>query len=97
MPDLAGMKVAYLGFCGLIDSNGATRLATTINTAVNEGYDSVHLCFSSPGGYVGDGIFLYHHIRSLPIGNCSPWGNRPISGIGSARESLIREAASENT
>ena len=28
--------------------------------------------------------------------NCSPWGNRPISGIGSAREALIRAAASEN-
>ena len=37
--------------------------------------------------YLGDELF----------GNCSPWGNRPISGIGSSREARIRAAASENT
>ena len=67
MPDLAGPKIAYLGYCGLIDAAGVTRIAKMINSAVNEQYDSVHLCFSSLGGYVGDGIFLYHHLRALPI------------------------------
>lgn len=67
MPDLAGVKIAYLGYCGLIDSAGVTRIAAMVNTAVNEQFDSVHLCFSSPGGYVGDGIYLYHHLKSLPI------------------------------
>jgi ATP-dependent Clp protease protease subunit len=67
MPDLAGAKIAYLGYCGLIDSAGVTRIAQAINAAVNQQYDSVHLCFSSIGGYVGDGMYLYHHIRSLPI------------------------------
>lgn len=67
MPDLAGIKIAYLGYCGLIDSAGVTRIAGVLNTAVNDQYDRVYLCLSSNGGYVGDGIFLYNHIRSLPI------------------------------
>lgn len=67
MPDLAGPKIAYLGYCGLIDSGGVTRIASMVNAAVNEQFDSVHLCFSSLGGYVGDGIYLYHHLRSIPI------------------------------
>lgn len=57
MPDLIGPKIAYLGYCGLIDSAGVTRIAQMINSAVN----------SSVGGYVGDGIYLYHHLRGLPI------------------------------
>jgi ATP-dependent Clp protease protease subunit len=67
MPDLAGAKVAYLGYCGLIDAAGVTRLAQALNAAVNNQFDRVYLCFTSNGGYVGDGIYLYHHIRSLPI------------------------------
>ncbi len=67
MPDLAGPKIAYLGYCGLIDAAGVTRIAGSVNAAVNEQFDSVYLCLSSPGGYVGDGIYLYHHLRSLPI------------------------------
>jgi ATP-dependent Clp protease protease subunit len=67
MPDLAGAKVAYIGYCGLVDSAGVTRIAGAINAAVNNQFDSVYLCFSSNGGYIGDGIFLYNHIRCLPI------------------------------
>jgi ATP-dependent Clp endopeptidase proteolytic subunit ClpP len=67
VPDPATQKIAYLGYTGPIDSNGATRIASTINWAVNEQYECVYLCFNSPGGYVGDGIYLYHHIRALPV------------------------------
>jgi ATP-dependent protease ClpP protease subunit len=67
MPDLAGPKIAYLTFCGLIDPVGVGKIATTLNVAVNEQFDGAYICFSSNGGYVGDGIFLYNHIRSLPI------------------------------
>ena len=52
MPDLAGPKIAYYGYCGLIDSAGVTRIAQAINAAVNQQYDRVHLCFASIGGYV---------------------------------------------
>jgi len=67
MPHLAGAKVAYFGYTGLIDSAGATRIAGAVNQAVNGQFDGVYLCFSSLRGYVADGIFLYHHLRALPI------------------------------
>ncbi|HEY4264779.1 MAG TPA: ATP-dependent Clp protease proteolytic subunit [Micropepsaceae bacterium] len=67
MPDLAGRKIAYLGYTGPIDSEGVSRIATSLNVAVNGSADEAHLCFSSLGGYVSDGIYLYNHIRSLPI------------------------------
>jgi ATP-dependent Clp protease, protease subunit len=67
MPDLAGIKTAYFGFTGLIDSGGVSRIAAALNSAVNGAYDEAHICFSSLGGYVADGIYLYNHIRGLPI------------------------------
>ncbi len=66
MPDLAGKKVIYFGFSGVIDPNGVTRLAAAFNAAVNDAADDIYLCMSSLGGYVGDGLFLYNHIRGLP-------------------------------
>ena len=67
MADLAGKKVAYYGFTGVIEPNNATKLAAAFNAAVNNGYDEVYLCINSVGGYVGDGVFLYNHMRGLPI------------------------------
>lgn len=68
MPDLAGNPVCrYFGFTGMIDDNGATRLAAAFNMAVNEACDEVHICMSSLGGYVHSGIYLYNHIRALPL------------------------------
>lgn len=67
MPDLAGVKQAFFGFTGPIEPQGATRIASAFNLAVNQGYDEVHLAFSSVGGYVADGIFLYNHLRAMPL------------------------------
>lgn len=67
MPDLIGTKIAYLGFCGPIDANSVTKIAGVVNAAVNQQYDEITLCFSSNGGYIGDGVYLYHHLRSLHI------------------------------
>jgi ATP-dependent Clp protease, protease subunit len=67
MPDLAGRKIAYLGYTGAMDSDGVGRIASALNKAVNGRFDEVQLCFSSLGGYVSDGIYLYNHIRGLPI------------------------------
>lgn len=60
-------RTLYLGFCGVIDATGVGKIAGAFNQAVNDLYDEVHLTFSSPGGVAADGVFLYHHIRSLPI------------------------------
>src|SRR3990167_10124148 len=67
MPDLAGKKTAYYAFTGIIESNSATRIASAFNLATNSGCDEVYLCFSSFGGLVADGVFLYNHIRGLPL------------------------------
>ena len=67
MPDLAGKKTAYYGFTGVIEPGSATRIASALNHAVNNSCDEVYLCFSSTGGFVADGIYLYNHIRALPI------------------------------
>lgn len=67
MTNLADKKMAFYGFTGLIDPNGAGRIAAAFNRAVNDACDEVHFCFSSIGGYVADGIYLYNHIRSLPV------------------------------
>lgn len=67
MPDLLGNKTAYFGFTGAIESGSVTRLCTALNHAVNNGADAVYLTFSSLGGYTADGIYLYNHIRAMPI------------------------------
>ena len=68
MPDLAGNPIRrFYGFTGMIDDNGVTRLAAAFNQAVNEQADEVHICISSLGGYVHSGIYLYNHIRALPL------------------------------
>ncbi len=67
MPDFPERKVAYMGYTGPIDSDGVGRIAAALNKAVNDRFDEVQLCFSSLGGYVADGIYLYSHIRGLPI------------------------------
>jgi len=67
MPDLAGEKPFYSGYTGGIDSAGAARIAASLNAARNDGFDSIHLAFSSHGGNVADGIFLYNHLRALNI------------------------------
>lgn len=70
MPDLAGKKTAYFGYTGIIDSNGVTRIAAAMNHAANNAFDEIYLCFSSLGGYVGDGVYLYNHIKALPLTGC---------------------------
>jgi hypothetical protein len=65
MPDLAGRKIAYLGYTGPIDSKGVGRIAAALNTAVNTACDEAQLSFSSLGGYVSDGIYLYRSPRTI--------------------------------
>ena len=65
MADLAGRKSIYYTFTGPIDSAAASRIAAAMNHASNEAYDHVYMAFSSLGGYVADGIFLYNLIRGI--------------------------------
>lgn len=60
-------KCVYYAYTGRIDDEGATRIATALNSAVNSECGKVHLAFNSLGGYVASGIFLYNHMRGLPL------------------------------
>jgi len=60
-------KTAYYGFTGPIESSSVTRICSALNHAINTGASDIYLTFSSLGGYTADGIFLYNHLRSLPI------------------------------
>jgi len=64
---MADHEIAYFGFTGPIEPGGVGRLAGALNSAVNNGVGTVHLAFSSSGGYVADGVYLYNHIRALPL------------------------------
>ena len=59
--------VAYFGFTGVLESSSVTRICAALNHAVNNKASSVCLTFSSLGGHTADGIYLYNHIRSMPI------------------------------
>ena len=59
--------IQYMAYTGAIDANGATRIATAFNACVNGGVTDVHFCFNSTGGFVADGIYLYNHLRGLPL------------------------------
>ena len=63
----ADAKLAWFGFTGMIEPGGVGRIAGALNAAVNGGVETVHLSFSSNGGYVADGIYLHNHIRALPL------------------------------
>lgn len=67
LEETAQAKTSYFGYAGGIDSAGVSRIAAALNSAVNAGADEVHLCISSMGGYVADGIYLYNHMRALPL------------------------------
>ena len=60
-------RTAWFGFTGMIEPSGVGRIAGALNSAVNGGAATVHLSFSSNGGYVADGIYLHNHIRALPL------------------------------
>ena len=60
-------KCVYYAYTGRIDDEGATRIATALNSAVNSECGAARLSFNSLGGYVASGIWLYNHMRSLPL------------------------------
>ncbi len=60
-------SIAYYGYTGSIDSAGVSRIAAALNIAIDNKMDEAMICISSHGGFVSDGIFLYNHIRGLPI------------------------------
>ena len=67
VPNTASNRIAYFGYSGYIDPLGVSKVAAALNHAVNSGFHEAYLFLSSEGGFVGHGVHLYNHIRSLPI------------------------------
>ena len=90
-------KLAWFGFTGMIEPGGVGRIAGALNAAVNGGVETVHLSFSSNGGYVADGIYLHNHIRALPlhlvIYNTGSVGSIAVSVFLAAHERYCSEHA----
>jgi len=57
----------YMGFTGAIESGSVTRICGALNAAVNQGATEIHLAMNSGGGVISDGIYLYNHLRALPV------------------------------
>lgn len=57
----------YAIYCGGIDQVNAQRAVNSLTIAIGGKVKHVHLLFQSAGGYVGDGVFLYNLLRSIPI------------------------------
>jgi ATP-dependent Clp protease protease subunit len=60
-------KDIYLTFAGSIDNQAVSRFFNSLNIAVTNGVESVHLLVQSMGGFVDDGIGLYNYLTNLPL------------------------------
>jgi ATP-dependent Clp protease protease subunit len=54
-------------YCGAIDQANGQKAVNSLTLAMGAQVKHVHLLFQSAGGYVGDGVFLYNLLRSIPI------------------------------
>jgi ATP-dependent Clp protease, protease subunit len=57
----------YAVFVGGIDQDGSQRIVNALTTASLNAVQQVHLAFQSLGGGIGEGIFLYNLLRTLPF------------------------------
>ena len=56
----------YIGFNAGIDRKGAEQLAMVCGDAVKNGYKEIHLCISSPGGYMDNAYYACNILEGLP-------------------------------
>lgn len=62
-----GPAEIYAVYCGAIDQAHSQKAVAALTIAMGMKSKHVHLLFQSAGGYVGDGVFLYNLLRSIPI------------------------------
>src|SRR5206468_11748344 len=60
---------AYAVFIGPINQETAQRITANLvsATTAEKNIGRVHLLFQSTGGFIGEGVFLYHLLRTLPV------------------------------
>jgi ATP-dependent Clp protease protease subunit len=57
----------YAVFCGNIDQFNGQKIVNFFSLAESDHYNEAHILFQSTGGYVGDGVFLHHFFKALPM------------------------------
>jgi ATP-dependent Clp protease protease subunit len=57
----------YAIFCGGIEQATAQKLVNNLTIAIGGKVKHVHVLFQSAGGFIGDGVFIYNLLRSVPI------------------------------
>jgi ATP-dependent Clp protease protease subunit len=60
-------KIVYVSFSAEINVSTAEQLIVTMTNCLTQGFDEVHLLFSSGGGNVSAGINLYNLLRGMPF------------------------------
>jgi ATP-dependent Clp protease, protease subunit len=61
------MAETYIRLMAPITPNSASSLFKSIDTAMKNGTNRIHLFISSPGGDVAQGISIYNYLKLLPI------------------------------
>lgn len=60
-------KEVFAIYCGDINQANGEKTVNSLTIAMGGKVEHIHLLFQSAGGYVGDGVFLYNLLRSIPI------------------------------
>ena len=67
MPDKPAPAELWASYCGDINAANVSKLMNGLNVVANNGTKKIHILFQSWGGFVGDGVFLYNALKTLPI------------------------------
>lgn len=78
-------KECYLIFCAQINQDTAPKLTNAFAIAAKGGFNRVHLAIQSTGGTIGDAVFVYNLMRSMPFElityNCGQVSSSPSNSI----------------
>lgn len=61
------MKTVYISFSAEINPTTSEQLLAASFNMIREGFDHLYYLFSTPGGFVANGIAIYNTLRSLPV------------------------------
>lgn len=61
------LKTVYISFCADINMSTSEQLLAVTFQMIQQGYTQIYYRFSTPGGFVANGISLYNTLKSLPV------------------------------
>jgi len=76
-------KIVYLSFSAEIDVKTVEQLLAFCAGKVNEGFDEIHIGFSTGGGHVREGVNAFHVLMALPA-KIVMYNTGAVDSIGNA-------------